>query len=71
MEDFGIGISKEEINKIFERFYRVGDELTRKVKGSGLGLTLAKHIVEAHGGTIDVESEVGKGSRFMVKLPVY
>jgi signal transduction histidine kinase len=70
VEDFGIGISKEEINKIFERFYRVGDELTRQVKGSGLGLTLAKHIVEAHGGTIEVVSEVGKGSRFTIRLPL-
>jgi signal transduction histidine kinase len=71
VEDFGIGIIKEEINRIFERFYRVGDELTRKVRGSGLGLTLVKQIVEAHGGKITVQSELGKGSKFMVSLPKF
>ena len=69
-KDFGIGIRKEEINKVFERFYRGGDELTRKVKGSGLGLTLVKQIVEIHNGNIDVESEPGKGSTFSIRLPV-
>jgi len=70
IKDFGIGIRKEEINKVFERFYRGGDELTRKVKGSGLGLTLVKQIVEVHNGNIDVESEPGKGSTFSIRLPV-
>jgi two-component system phosphate regulon sensor histidine kinase PhoR len=70
VKDFGIGIRKEEIDKVFERFYRGGDELTRTVKGSGLGLTLVKQIVEAHHGKVSVESEAGKGSTFSVKLPL-
>lgn len=70
VKDFGIGIKKEEIDKIFERFYRGGDELTRTVKGSGLGLTLVKQIVEAHHGKIEVESEVGSGSTFTVRIPL-
>jgi signal transduction histidine kinase len=70
IQDFGIGIKKEETNKVFERFYRGGDELTRKVKGSGLGLTLVKQIVEAHHGTIQVESESERGSTFSIKLPL-
>jgi len=70
VKDFGTGIRKEEIDKVFERFYRGGDEFTRTVKGSGLGLTLVKQIMEAHGGRIDVESEVGKGSIFTVSIPL-
>jgi signal transduction histidine kinase len=69
VRDFGVGIKKVELNKIFDRFYRGGDELTRTIKGSGLGLTLVKQIVEAHYGSIQVESELGKGSVFTVKLP--
>jgi len=68
--DFGIGIKKEEIDKVFERFYRGGDELTRTVKGSGLGLTLVKQIVEVHHGKVNVESEPGQGSTFSIKLPL-
>jgi signal transduction histidine kinase len=68
--DHGVGIPKEELKKIFDKFYRVSTAKTRETRGTGLGLTLAKHIVEAHGGTIEVESEVGKGSRFMVILPI-
>jgi len=68
--DHGVGISKEELKKIFEKFYRVSTVRTKETPGSGLGLTLAKHIVEAHGGTIEVISEVGKGSRFTIRLPL-
>ncbi len=71
VKDFGIGIRKGETDKVFERFYRGGDELTRKVKGSGLGLTLVKQIVEVHHGTVNVESEQGHGSTFSVTLPLH
>jgi two-component system phosphate regulon sensor histidine kinase PhoR len=70
VKDFGIGIKKEEMNKVFERFYRGGDELTRSVKGSGLGLTLVKKIVEAHHGKVHVESEPGQGSTFSIMIPL-
>jgi signal transduction histidine kinase len=70
IRDYGIGIKKEDYDKIFSRFYRAGDELTQTVKGSGIGLTIVKQIVEAHNGTIDVESEVGKGSKVTVRLPL-
>jgi signal transduction histidine kinase len=70
VKDFGVGIKKEEIDKVFERFYRGGDELTRTVKGSGLGLTLVKQIVESHHGNVHVESEPGRGSTFSIRLPL-
>lgn len=68
--DFGVGIKPEEIDKVFDRFYRGGNELTRTVKGSGLGLTLVKQIVQAHHGTVHVESEPGQGSTFSIRLPL-
>jgi signal transduction histidine kinase len=70
VKDFGIGIEKEDRNKIFDRFYRGGDELSRTVKGTGLGLTLVKQIVEAHHGSVQVESEPEQGSTFSIKLPL-
>jgi signal transduction histidine kinase len=68
--DHGIGIPGEEQNKIFEKFYRVGDPLVHTTKGSGLGLSLVRHIVEAHGGQVAVESTPGEGSTFTISLPV-
>ncbi len=68
--DTGEGISAENLPNIFERFYRVDKSRTRATGGSGLGLTIAKRLVEAHGGKIEVQSELGKGSRFSFTLPV-
>jgi signal transduction histidine kinase len=68
--DHGVGISKEEQRKIFDKFYRVSTDKTKETPGTGLGLTLSRHIVDAHHGTIEVESEVGKGSRFTVRIPL-
>ena len=70
VQDFGVGIKPEEIDRVFERFYRGGDELTRTIKGSGLGLTLVKQIVQAHHGSVQVESEPGRGSTFSIRLPL-
>ena len=67
VEDRGIGISNDQLSRIFEQFYRIDQK--EGVSGTGLGLTVVKEIIEAHGGTIEVESEVGIGSRFMIRLP--
>jgi signal transduction histidine kinase len=68
--DRGIGIARNEQSKIFEKFYRAGDPLVHNTKGSGLGLSLVRHIAHAHGGEVDVESAPGKGSRFTLTLPL-
>lgn len=68
--DSGIGIAKSEQRKIFEKFYRGEDSLVHETKGSGLGLSLVRHIMEAHGGGADVESAPGRGSTFTLWLPV-
>ncbi|MBV9181037.1 MAG: HAMP domain-containing histidine kinase [Acidobacteria bacterium] len=68
--DHGIGIALQEQEKIFEKFYRVGDPLVHNTKGSGLGLSLVQHIARAHGGRVQVESTPGAGSKFTIILPV-
>ncbi len=68
--DHGIGIARRDQSKIFEKFYRTGDPLVHNTKGSGLGLSLVRHITLAHGGEIAVESAPGKGSKFTLSLPV-
>jgi len=68
--DHGIGIPAPEQGKIFEKFYRVGDPLVHNTKGSGLGLSLVRHIVHAHGGEVSVDSTPGQGSKFTIALPV-
>jgi signal transduction histidine kinase len=70
VRDTGIGIAPEDQPKIFEEFRQVGGDYAHKKEGTGLGLTLAKKFVELHGGTIWVESEVGKGSKFTFTLPL-
>ncbi|MCB0768832.1 MAG: sensor histidine kinase [Flavobacteriales bacterium] len=68
VSDDGIGISKEHLPRLFERFYRVGKSRARNEGGSGLGLAIVKHIVEAHGGTITVKSTEGEGTTFSFTL---
>ena len=68
--DRGIGIARRDQSKIFEKFYRTCDPLVHNTKGSGLGLSLVRHITVAHGGQVEVESTPGKGSKFTLSLPL-
>jgi signal transduction histidine kinase len=68
--DRGIGIARREQSKIFEKFYRTGDPLVHNSRGSGLGLSLVRHVTHAHGGEVEVESTPGKGSKFTLSLPL-
>lgn len=70
MKDTGIGIAKEHFDRLFERFYRVDASRSREVGGTGLGLSIVKHLAVLYGGEVNVESEVGKGSTFTVRLPL-
>ena len=70
VSDTGEGIPAEDLPHIFERFYRVDKSRARATGGSGLGLTIAKRLIEAHGGMIVVQSKLGEGSRFSFTLPV-
>jgi two-component system phosphate regulon sensor histidine kinase PhoR len=70
LKDTGIGIAPEDQAKIFGEFYRTPQAKEMEPRGTGLGLPLVKRIVEAHGGTIEVESALGQGSRFTFRLPL-
>ena len=69
VEDKGIGIDPQYQEEIFSHFYRVKNNMSKNVIGSGVGLSIAKGIIDAHGGSIWVESERGQGSRFYVTIP--
>ncbi|MFP3489915.1 sensor histidine kinase, partial [Staphylococcus sp. SIMBA_130] len=69
VEDTGIGISEVDVPQLFDRFYKVDKARTRTENSTGLGLSMVKKIMEVHGGTIMVESELGKGTVFTVSLP--
>jgi signal transduction histidine kinase len=70
VKDNGAGMPNNKLDIIFDRFGQVNSTLTKKCEGSGIGLSLVKSLIEMHGGSIDVKSEVGKGSEFIFKLPI-
>ena len=70
VSDNGIGIPKDCQNRIFERFYRVDKSHSKQIGGTGLGLAIVKHVVEYHEGKINIDSDVGKGTKILVTLPV-
>ncbi len=70
VSDTGDGIPTRDLARVFERFYRVDSARSRATGGTGLGLAIVKHVVESHGGSVEVESELGAGSRFSVRLPL-
>jgi two-component system phosphate regulon sensor histidine kinase PhoR len=71
IEDDGMGIPREDIPRIFERFYRVDKGRSQELGGTGLGLSIVKHLVQAHGGRVWVESQLGEGSTFYFTLPIF
>jgi two-component system phosphate regulon sensor histidine kinase PhoR len=70
VEDHGNGIARREHRRVFEKFYRADDRLSRSIEGSGLGLSIVKHVVLAHGGTTALKSAPGQGSTFSVSIPI-
>ena len=70
VKDYGIGIPHDELDKIFEKFYQGCNAIRLSTKGTGLGLTLVRHTIDAHGGEVFVESKVDQGSTFTLLLPI-
>ena len=70
IKDSGVGIPSEKLNTVFDRFEQVDVSLNRKCEGSGIGLSIVKNLVHMHGGKIDVNSELGKGSEFIFTIPI-
>ena len=70
VKDTGIGIAPEHHDRVFERFYRVDKARSRDVGGTGLGLSIVKHLAQSFGGSVELESQLGKGSTFRIHLPV-
>ena len=68
--DTGVGIPAQDIDRVFERFYRVGGDRARETGGTGLGLAIVRHMADTHGGDVALRSTVGEGSSFVVRLPV-
>ena len=68
--DSGIGIKNSDLEKIFKRFYRVDKTRSRETGGSGLGLSISKNVLAKHGGEISVESELNKGTTFLIRIPI-
>jgi two-component system sensor histidine kinase SenX3 len=69
VQDHGIGIPAKDLNRIFERFYRVDQARSRETGGTGLGLAIVRHVARNHGGDVTVSSREGEGSTFMLVLP--
>jgi len=70
VDDTGRGISRDDLPHLFDRFFRADSSRSRSTGGSGLGLAITRHLVEAHGGVIDVRSALGRGTKFSIRLPV-
>ena len=70
VNDTGIGISSEDIDRVFQRFTQIDSSATRTQGGTGLGLAIARELVELHGGTMRVQSKLGKGSSFIFTVPI-
>lgn len=68
VRDNGVGVSEEDIQHIFDKFYRVKNDSTHAIKGSGLGLYLVKYFIELHNGSISAQSKLGEGTSFIIKL---
>lgn len=69
VRDYGLGVEREHLSRLFERFFRVDKARSRDLGGTGLGLAIVKHVMQLHGGRVSVESELGRGSTFTLHIP--